>query len=218
MSGVTSARWPVVLFDLDGTLANTIPLILASYAHATAEVLGRVPPAEVMRGWIGRTLWDTFAELAPEHVDDLVSTYSDWNLANLDRLVTRYPGVDDLLEALDAAGVRTGVVTSKRGPAAEATLAAVGLDGRIPLLVSALDTSRHKPHPEPLLRALDALGAQPADGVYVGDAVVDLQAAASAGTGAIAVAWGAGLPDELAALRPAAVCATADDLRRALLH
>lgn len=212
-----SAEWPVVLFDLDGTLANTIPLILASYAHATSDVLGWVPPEETMRGWIGRTLWDTFAELAPDRVDQLVEAYSEWNLAHHDRLVTPYPGIGDLVVHLDAAGVRTGVVTSKREPAALATLASVGLAGRVPLLVSALDTRRHKPHPEPLLRALRLLGAHPGEAVYVGDAVVDLRAAAAAGTAGVGVTWGAGLPGELEGHGAAAVCRSTDELRGVLL-
>ena len=214
---MTSARWPTVLFDLDGTLANTIPLILASYEHATRLVLGSVPTEQTMRGWIGRTLWDSFSELAPDHVDDLVEAYTVWNLANLTRLVRPYAGAAELLDALGEAGVRTGVVTSKRRPAAEATLAAVGLAGRVPVLASAFDTVHHKPHPEPLLFGLRALGSAPADGVYVGDAIVDLQAAVAAGMGSIAVTWGAASRQELDAQRPTALCDTMEELRRVLV-
>ena len=217
MSPVTCARWPVVLFDLDGTLANTIPLILASYQHATRSVLGRVAPRDTMLGWIGRTLWDTFSELDADRVDDLVACYTTWNLANLTRLVTPYAGVEAVVDGLDRAGVRTGVVTSKRRPAAEATLAAVGLAGRLPVLVSAFDTTHHKPHPEPLVRGLGLLGADPADAVYVGDAVVDLQAATAAGVAAVAVTWGAGGRSELLAERPTALCDTMPELERVLL-
>ncbi|MFZ1412635.1 MAG: HAD hydrolase-like protein, partial [Micropruina sp.] len=107
-------RWPVVIFDLDGTVANTIPLILASYTHAVQDVLGHAVAPEQGRRWIGRTLIDTFTELDGACADDLVATYTEWNLANLERLIEPYEGMDELLADLTAAGVRIGIATSKR--------------------------------------------------------------------------------------------------------
>jgi len=214
---VNQPRWPVVLFDLDGTLADTIALILGSYAHATRTVLGRAASDEESRGWIGMTLVDTFAERYPEQVDDLMAAYLEWNLAHLDTMVEAYDGVHGLLRELDAAGVRTGVVTSKRRVSAERTLHVVGLSDLVELVGTMEDTDRHKPAPDPLLRALDAVGRAPHEVVYVGDAVFDVQAARAAGLDAVAVTWGAGAREALDAERPHALVDDMDALRAVLL-
>ncbi len=96
-AGPTTPRWPTVFFDLDGTLADTIPLIVASYQHAFREVLGEEVDAERARAWIGRPLLPVLLEDSPEHGRALDRTYREWNLANTARLIRRYQGVDDLL-------------------------------------------------------------------------------------------------------------------------
>lgn len=214
---MTDPRWPVVLFDLDGTVADTIGLILASYAHATRSVLGEAAPEDEARSWIGQTLIDTFTRRYPGREHELFDAYVTWNLAHLDSLVRRYDGMDALLADLDAAGVRTGIVTSKRRPSADKTLSAVGLADAIGVLATLEDTQQHKPAPDPLLHALDVLGVPAQDCVYVGDATVDLQSARAAGLDAIGVTWGAGIEAELTAERPLAVVGTVDALRALLL-
>lgn len=79
------------------------------------------------------------------------------------------------------------------------------------------DTERHKPHPEPLQLALERLGADPAGSVYIGDAVVDVQAAHAAGLPAISVSWGAVDADVLAAAKPEHLVSEMDQLRTLLL-
>ena len=213
----TSAPWPVVLFDLDGTLADTIPLIVASYQHAFAEVLGEHVPEDRARAWIGRPLLEALLEESPEHGHELDRVYREWNLANTDRLIRRVDGVPALLDALDAAGVRTGVVTSKRRVTADLALDAVGISGRIEVVAGLEDTDRHKPAPDPLLLGAAALGVEPARCVYVGDAVVDVRAARAAGMGAVAVTWGAGESAALAAEGPDALVDDVGALTAALL-
>lgn len=214
---MTSPRWPVVLFDLDGTLADTIRLILGSYAHATREVLGEAASVEESRSWIGRPLIDSFGERYPGHVDALYEAYVAWNLDNLDRLIESYHGVEALLADLAAAGVRTGIVTSKRRVSADRTLAAVGLTGAIDVLVAMEDTDTHKPGPEPLVLALGIVGRPASDAVYIGDAIFDLQAADAAGMDAVGVTWGAGVPGDLRAQPSVAVVDAVADLRALLL-
>ena len=190
---------PAVVFDLDGTLADTIELIVASYQHAYTSVLGHSVHERDVRRLIGQPLMDTFAARDPDHAEELQGAYVTWNLANAERLTRRYPGVSELVDRLDGAGRTLGVVTSKRRRTAELALRGVGLAGRIPLLATLEDTTRHKPDPEPLLLGAERLGVAPGECVYVGDAVVDVRAARAAGMGAVAVAWGAGEPDALAA-------------------
>lgn len=214
---MTDSRWRCVIWDLDGTLANTIPLIIASYDHALYTVLGIHADPVQAQAWIGQTLWDTFTERYPDHVDALVEAYVDFNLSHLEQRVLRYEGMAELLAELSAVGVRTGVATSKRRHSADRTLAAVELSDAVALVVGMEDTTAHKPDPAPLLLAVDKLGASRSDAVYVGDAVVDVQAAQAAGLDSIAVTWGAGLRPELADAGPTLVVDTMTELRAALL-
>jgi pyrophosphatase PpaX len=214
---MSESGWRCVVFDLDGTIANTIPLIIASYDHAMSVILGVRPDPDEARGWIGQTLYDTFHSRYPEQATELIEAYVDYNLAELPRLLERYPGVPELLVDLSASGVTTGVATSKRRASAELTVLHAGLEGKIPLTVTMEDTPSHKPHPQPLRLALTRLGATAAEAVYVGDAVVDVEAAQAAGLAQIAVTWGAGRRDELLAAEPTALVDTVEELRALLL-
>lgn len=215
--GVTTPRWRTVLFDLDGTLADTIPLIVASYQHAFRTVLGEEVEDGRARAWIGRPLLGALLEESPEHGHALDVAYREWNLANTAALIRRYEGVPELLEALTAAGATIAVATSKRRETARLALEGVGIDGLVEVAAGLDDTTRHKPDPEPLLHAAAALGADPSACVYVGDATVDVLAARAAGMAAVAVTWGAGERDALAAAGPDVVVDTVGDLRAYLL-
>jgi pyrophosphatase PpaX len=85
--------WPTVVFDLDGTLVDTINLIVASYQHAFRTVLGREEDEARIRAWIGQPLLRCFRESSPAHADALFAAYTTWNEANTERLVRGYAGV-----------------------------------------------------------------------------------------------------------------------------
>ena len=210
-------RWPVVLFDLDGTVADSIDLIIASYTHALATVSGDSCPREEMLGWIGRTFEATLAKRDPDRAEELIAAYRAYNEAHIAQAVTAYPGVRDLLADLREAGVVTGVVTAKRRAVAQMTLAAAGLSDVIDLVGGQEDSLTHKPEPGPLLAASASLGVDVTTACYVGDAVTDLQAAQAAGMAAVAVTWGAGVEADLAACGPDAVCRDVGTLRDVLL-
>jgi pyrophosphatase PpaX len=210
-------RFPVVLFDLDGTLADTIPLIVASYQHAFRTVLAEEIEETRARAWIGRPLLPALLEESPEHGHELDRVYREWNLANTARLIQRYPGVPQLLADLIAAGVTCAVATSKRRETARIALHSVGIDHLVDVVAGLEDTTAHKPAPDPLLHAAAALGVSAADCVYVGDATVDVIAARAAGMAAVAVTWGAGERDALLAAGPDLLVDTVPDLAAYLL-
>jgi pyrophosphatase PpaX len=215
-SGERDPRWETVVFDLDGTLVDTIGLIVASYQHATETVLGQAWDARRIRSYIGRPLIECFREGAPDHADALFAAYTEWNEAH-PHLIAPYAGVDRMLARLHSAGVRVAVATSKRREPALMALERCGIAGLVPVLVTMEDTDVHKPRPEPLLLALDRAGGVVTSAAYVGDAAVDLRAARAAAMPGVGVTWGAGEREAIEAERPYAVCHSVDALAEVLL-
>ena len=209
--------WSTVVFDLDGTLVDSIGLIVASYQHAFRTVLGHEQDEARIRAWIGQPLIRCFQEASPEHADALFATYTEWNEANTERLLRPYAGVAALLRELTAAGAAVACATSKRAEPAAWALRLTGLTDLVPVLVTMEDTPRHKPDPAPLALAVARCAGVAADAAYVGDAVVDLQAARAAGMVGVGVAWGAGERAELEAAGPYAVAGSVGHLRSILL-
>jgi pyrophosphatase PpaX len=183
-------RFPVVLFDLDGTVIDSGAIILASMRHAAKEVLGVEPPDdELMAAVGGPGLEAQMHALAPDRVEELVTVYRAHNEPLHDSLVC-CPGMDDVLVRLKDEGRRLGIVTAKRRETAELAFATVPLGHLFDTVVGGDETERHKPDPEPLLLALERLGARADDTAYVGDAPFDVRAAKAAGVHSVAVTWG----------------------------
>jgi len=184
---------PTVLFDLDGTLVDSIELIVSAAMKAFASRPGPSPSEAQIRNTIGRPLPTTFG---PWLVDDndlpfLISKYREYQLEHHDRLTNAYDGIVEAVAGLDMAGCAMGIVTSKVGFMAERALVHVGLARYMRCVIASDSTTRHKPDPEPVLMALDRLGAAPSSAVYVGDSPYDMQAARAAGVHALGVMWGA---------------------------
>jgi pyrophosphatase PpaX len=187
----------IVLFDLDGTLIDSGPIILASMRHASVAVLGREPDLELVRAAIGGPgLLAQMRELDPDRVDELVEAYRLHNEPLHDTLES-FDGMLDLLPRLKEEGRRLGIVTAKRRATVQLAFARFPvLAETTDVLVAAEDTERHKPDPAPVVEALRRLRAEPADAAYVGDSPFDIRAAKAAGVLAVAVGWGGIHPDE----------------------
>jgi len=213
---VHALRWPVVLFDLDGTVLDTVELIRASHAHAVREVLGVELPDEELMAGIGTPLREQMEVFSAERADELFHVYRAWNHANTARLIERYPGVDEVLLELEAEGARLGIVTSKMLDAVELAFAALPPPIVWGVVITTEDTPLHKPHPAPLIAALERLEGTPAEAVYVGDSPFDLQAARAAGMAGIGVTWGAFGRAALEAEEPLVVVDTPAELLEAL--
>ena len=206
-------RFPVVLFDLDGTVIDTGSIILASMRHATREVLGRdFADEELMATVGGPGLEAQMRALDPERVDELVRVYRAHNEPLHDEIAL-FVGMDEVLLRLRDEGRRLGIVTAKRRATVDLAFARVPVAHLFDVVVGGDETERHKPDPEPLLLALERLGAQPDDAAYVGDSPFDIRAARSGGLHAIAVTWG-GIHDRerLEAEEPDAVVESAEEL------
>jgi pyrophosphatase PpaX len=206
-------KFPVVLFDLDGTVVDSGSIILASMRHATREVLGReYGDEELMQAVGGPGLEAQFAALAPDRVDELVRVYRQHNEPLHDELVS-CAGMDDVLVQLKEEGRRLGVVTAKRRSTVELAFASVPLGHLFEAVVGGDETERHKPDPQPLLLAAKRMHARPDETAYVGDSPFDVLAAKAAGMHSVAVTWG-GIHDraKLEAVEPDAIVDRAEEL------
>ena len=183
-------RFPVVLFDLDGTVVDSGAIILASMRHATREVLGaEFGDEELMQAVGGPGLEAQMAVFAQDHVDELVRVYRAHNEPLHDELDACI-GMEDVLVRLHEEGRRLGVVTAKRRATVELAFARVPLGHLFETIVGGDETERHKPDPEPLLLGAKRMNAEPDRTAYVGDSPFDMRAAKAAGMHAVAVTWG----------------------------
>jgi pyrophosphatase PpaX len=193
-------RFPVVLFDLDGTLIDSGPMIVASMKHAAKSVLGRDIPEEVLASAVGGPgLVAQMGALAPDRVDDLVAAYREHN-EPLHEQLEAFWEVVEVLPRLRSEGRRLGIVTAKRHATVRLAFDRLpGLEESFDVVIASDDTERHKPLPDPILAAVERLAASPAETAYIGDSPYDIRAAKAAGAYSVAVAWGGIHPDEVLA-------------------
>ena len=199
---------PIIL-DLDGTVIDTVELIRVSFRHAVSTVLGNDLPDEVIMAGVGKPLMTQMRALSAEHAQELYDAYREYNHRVHDDLIRGYDGMEAALGRLKAADRRLAIATSK-----SADVTAMGfrslpdLRAYFDVVVTASDSSAHKPSPEPLLLALERLGAAAEKAIYIGDAPVDIEAGRAAGMATAAVLWGMFSRESLVAARPDFVLTT----------
>ena len=202
----------MVIFDLDGTVLDSVELIVDSFDHAVWSVLGRRPTREDAIRHVGKPLLEQMEFIDEVRAQELVDAYRAFNHREHDRRVRLYPGMADLLLRLRARGARLALVTSKSRPTTEMAFRVTGVGELFEEVMCAGETTYHKPHPEPLLRVLESLGATPGSAVYIGDSPYDLQAAARAGIRSVGVTWGVFPEEDLAAESPDRLVHTMQEL------
>ena len=197
------------MFDLDGTLVDTMTIAPTVYAE-TIRALGgpEVSPATVVAAWhIGATPVVLAHFLSrPVTAADLECFYRHFEAAAAD--VRPFPGVLDLADDLARAGCRLGIFTAATRRSTNLVLAGTGLDQRFPVVVCGDEVVEPKPAPEGLWLACQRLGVDVAETAYVGDAEVDLKCAGAAGALAVHACWGVASPTPVTvrvARRPADV-------------
>ena len=185
-----SVRYPVVLFDLDGTVIDSGAIILASMRHAAETVVGGSwDDAELMKAVGGPGLEAQMVALDPHKVDELVRVYRAHN-EPLHETLECCLGMEAVLTLLKERGHRLGIVTAKRRRTVDLAFVRLPIEHLFETVVGGDETEQHKPDPAPLHLALERLGARAEDAAYVGDSPFDMQAAKAAGLYAIGVSWG----------------------------
>ena len=192
-------RYKAAVFDMDGTILNTLDDLCASLNHAMAETGHRsdFTPGEV-GAFFGSGAEEAMARALrtegggnakPEEARRVFEVFRGWYPTHCEINTRPYPGVPELLTELRARGVKTAVVSNKLD-AAVRSLCKTHFPGLIDAALGERPDVRRKPAPDMTLAALERLGVPPAEAVYIGDSEVDLLTAENAGTDCVAVSWG----------------------------
>ncbi|QEI05441.1 phosphoglycolate phosphatase [Pigmentiphaga aceris] len=185
----------MILFDFDGTLADTAPdLAAAANKQRTDRGLPPLPYEQLrpMASQGARGLLRVALDMTPEHPEypaARIKFLSDYEAA-MTVHTTLFDGVPALLEQITDAGLRWGIVTNKMTLLAAPLVEYLGLNPQCTVLVCGDTTAHSKPHPEPLLHAARTAGVAPEDCIYVGDDLRDIQAGRAAGMPTVAVSYG----------------------------
>ena len=195
-------RFEAVIFDLDGTLADTIPLIVASFNAAVGPVAGKAfSQAEVIARFGPPDTLMLRKEVGDERWADVTEVYHAHYEANHGGVVV-FEGVREMLRALRDAGVPMGVMTGKGRRTADITLRALGWEAWFPAVITADEAVRAKPSPDGPLEVARMLGVEAGRCAFVGDAPADIKAGRAAGMTTIAAGWHAVYREKVRALRP----------------
>lgn len=181
-----------VLYDFDGTLADSTELIMLCYRHTMRTHLGDVPPDEVWLSGFGMTLESQMRRFARDaaEAEAMLDTYRDYQNGIHDDLLRPFPDAAETVAELERRGYGLAIVTSKHRRATLRGMELCGLVRHFDVIVTPEDVTEPKPHPEPVLFALEKLGVAPHEALFVGDSPHDVAAGRAAGTRTAAALWG----------------------------
>lgn len=181
-----------VLYDFDGTLADSTELIMRSYRHTMTCHLGECPPDEAWLSGFGMTLESQIGRFARGDAEAaaMLATYREFQDGLHDELLRPFPGAAETVAELERRGCALAIVTSKHRRSALRGMELCGILSHFEVVVTPEDVANPKPHPEPVLTALERLGVDAAEALFVGDSPHDVAAGRAAGTRTAAALWG----------------------------
>ncbi|WP_309091133.1 pyrophosphatase PpaX [Domibacillus sp.] len=178
-----------LLFDLDGTLINTNELIVQSFLHTLNHYFPNQYEREDVYPFMGPPLIDTFEALDKERTMEMVNHYRAFNHEKHDALVTEFEGVYETIRTLHENGYKMAIVSTKIHETVLKGLKLTNLDPFFDVVIGLDDVEHAKPHPEPVQKALAALGSKPEEAIMVGDNYHDIEGGKNAGVQTAGVAW-----------------------------
>lgn len=185
LKNVESNKFKCVLFDLDGTLLNTKPLIDASFIHTFEHYFPEHDLTdEELESFFGPTLKTTFKRFSndPDKINELIDFYRKFNIENHDSLVKPFDGCLDLIKLLHKKGYKVGVVSSKKNQVLKMGTDLAKITPYLDVIIGEEDITNPKPDPEGIKKAINKLGLKEDDNVlYVGDHPSDIKAGKAAG-------------------------------------
>lgn len=194
MTKLPGGKLDAVFFDLDGTLVDSAPDLVAAMQRLRAErgapLLDTASVGTAVSKGGRAMLRRGFPHADDALIEEMLPRFLELYAQAIATHTVTFPGVDEVLAGLEARGVHWGIVTNKPGWLARALLAELKLDVRCAALVSGDCLPQKKPHPAPILRACALANVEPARSVYVGDDLRDIEAGRAAGMRTIAAGWG----------------------------
>ena len=212
---IQKGKIDIILYDLDGTIQDSVPLIVESFRKSYEIVLGECTRSvDDLKSYIGRPLRDSFERHDKETADKLTEAYLEYNLKRMkEGAITLFPGVADGLAKIRELGYKQGIVTAKRRSSAMVTIEQLDLEKYFDIMVFGEDTKQSKPHGDPLIEAAKRFGTDDMSRIlYVGDASSDLLCARDCGASFALVGWTMMPKDELMKLGPDAVLTSLSDI------
>ena len=187
-----------IIFDFDGTIADTAPLVLDSWQHTFRTLTGKEYDEEALCQTLGEPLAKTMARFFPGRDQEALAIYRDWQAAQGQERWALFPGMHDCLRELRDRGYRLGIVTSRTKATCERGLDTLKIGHYIEGLVTCDDTNEHKPGPGPALAGLAKMGVSADESLFIGDTWYDMACAHNAGIRAVLVGWTRSLDPETA--------------------
>ncbi|MCJ8015108.1 pyrophosphatase PpaX [Paenibacillus sp. KQZ6P-2] len=179
-----------ILFDLDGTIIDTNELIITSFMHVLEKHQLAPLTREQIIPKMGATLEQQLQHFSGMgDTTTLITSYRSYNDEHHDAMVRLFPQVEEVVSQLHAKGLRLGVVTTKNKPGTIRVLELFGLQKYMEAVITLNDVEHPKPHPEPILKALELLGSDPSRTLMVGDSPMDIESAKASGVQSAGVAW-----------------------------
>lgn len=206
-----------IIFDLDGTLSNSVPCIMKC-SELVHKAMGIPWDPVWQKSVIGKPLYQCALEVTEE---SRVQEYLDYNKRlseeYMPKMIVPFEGAVELVADLKKAGIKMCIATSRLKWGAVLSCEKIGISDYLERIIAVEDTKTHKPEPEPALLAMETMGLSPENCVFIGDSPYDIGCGHNAGTESIAVGWGVTEKAKLLAANPTHYCETMADLRKILL-
>ena len=186
-----------VIFDFDGTVADTNGVVINSWQHTYKTILGNEAPEEEIIKTFGEPLALSMEKAFPETpVNEAIAIYRGYQVRHFEEMIEPFEGMDKLIKDLKKKGYQVGIVTSRMRNTTMQGLEKFGLVSYIDDIVTCDDTSKHKPDPEPVLISLAHFGIKAEEAIMVGDSMFDIKCAHNAGVRAVLVDWAIAVSQE----------------------
>ena len=176
-------KYKAILFDLDGTLLDTAPDLIVACNYTLDRFGYRKLDEKIIRTKVTAGMREMMKLGVPE---------KEWDSAHICDRTTEFPGIGELIQTLHKSGIKTAVITNKYYAMAKKVLSKFEFSKNFELILGCDSLTHSKPHPEPILKALEILEIKSEDALYVGDHLNDIRAAIAAKTDSVAVLWGYG--------------------------
>ncbi|HET6229090.1 MAG TPA: HAD-IA family hydrolase [Longimicrobiaceae bacterium] len=215
---MSTSQIKAVLYDFDGTLADSTALIMQCWRHMMNTHHGACPPDEEWLSGFGMTLETQVRRFArgDAEYEAMLGSYREHQVAHYAGMLRPFPGTVETVAELARRGFGLAIVTSRLRHTTLEGMDLCGLTDLFPVIVTPEDVAEPKPRPEPVLFALDRLGVQPHEAIFIGDSPHDMAAGKAAGTRTAAALWGPFPRATLAAESPDVFLDLPDDILRLL--